>query len=152
MTEESKPVEVTETSVRLTLACDIAIGIAVPDPDETGTRIQAAHKYLNAKGKGPWWYRMVYRNDSWEYFSEDRLPAGVFLASDRRATVYGDVFIGELVCQHDRGSKVDVISLIAADVAGGIDLLDVPFCTSRNGQLVLTLPDGRKMTVPNPRK
>jgi hypothetical protein len=67
------------------------------DEFAAGVSITGAKKDLNCKGRGPQWYRMVWRPGSWQYVSSDRLPAGNFLASDRRASVSGEVYHGEIV-------------------------------------------------------
>lgn len=117
--------------------------------------ITGAKKDLNCKGRGPQWYRMVWRPGSWQYVSSDRLPAGNFLASDRRASVSGEVYHGEIVVSHDRGSPVDAAWLIRRPAEGGdgkwMKAIDCP-TKRRDGQLVFVLPDGTKIDLPNPRE
>lgn len=139
---------------RVRIACDIAAGRTLASPGASGTRIVAAKKDLNAKGNGPWWYRMVWRNGSWEYFSTDRLPMGTSRAHERRAAVYGEVFPGELVCSHDKGSSIDdEVNLVCFPDADDKVLVECGAVTKRrDGQLDIVLPDGSKITVPNPRK
>lgn len=134
------------------LACDIATGAVKPPEDIIGMSIRGGHKDLNAKGRGPWWYRMVLRNGAWTYFCEDRLPMGTFLAGDRRCSVRGDVYLGEVVAQHDKGGPVDAMYLIAPNVADNNMLCPVPFRKRKDGKFVVTLPDGREVVVSNPRK
>ena len=137
------------------IACAIATGAAIADPDAAGFRIRGGYKNLNARGNGPWWYRMVYRGGSWTYFSDERLPMGTFRASDRCASVYGTVYAGELLAQHDKGGKVDGVQLVRADPADPADpysLEGVEFSRGQDGSLSLTLPDGGKIVVPDPRK
>lgn len=141
---------------RVEAACDRAAGdksAQDADADEAGHSVRAGHKYLNAKGRGDWWYRMVWRNGSWQYFSDEKLPTGTFLAGDRKADVHGDVFIGEIVCQHDKGGPVDAMYLVCAPDEEGKDVLHVvEYRKRKDGQLVVTLPDGREVAVPNPRR
>lgn len=138
----------------LALACQIASGETLADPEAQGVRVCGGFKNLNAKGRGDHWYRMVWRNKVWTYFSDERLPSGSFLASDRRADVKGDVFLGELVCQHDKGGPVDVMYLViteGGDSAMG-KMQSVEFSKRRDGGFNVTLPDGRTVVVvPNPR-
>lgn len=137
----------------LALACDIATN-TVEAPESDPVQITAGYKDLNAKGNGAWWYRMVFRQNSWSYFSNDRLPTGTFLASDRRAKVKGDVFLGEIIAQHDRGGSVDCMYLVAPNPTDEDRpmLLPVKFAKRRDGNLSVTLPDNRKVVTPNPRK
>lgn len=136
----------------ITAACDIATGAVPSDPAAIGKNIRAAHKDLNCKGRGPCWYRMVYRNKQWEYFSDERLPGGNYLARDRRATVHGYVYLGELVCQHDRGKPIDAVWLACEPDEKDNVLVPCEYSSRRDGAIEVTLPNGQKMTVPNPRK
>lgn len=138
-------------SARVQAACDVAAGRTQADDAATGTRITGAKKDLNAKGRGPQWYCMVYRNRSWQYVSTDRLPSGTFLAADRRAEVYGEVYPGEIVVQHDRGSAVDAAWLVAAPNAEGKCLTKITFTKRRSGDLAFTLPDGSEVVLSDPR-
>lgn len=139
----------TETTDRIRRACDIAAGRAAADPSAPGKRIRAAHKNLNCKGRGDHWFRMVLRGSRWSYFSEERLPAGSFLAADRRCTVYGEVFSGELVCQHDKAKGVDAVWL-ACEPESSSALEECTFRKRRDGRLAVTLPDGTEVVVDNP--
>ena len=140
-----------QASDPVAVACGIARGECQADPNARAVRIRGGHKDLNAKGRGPWWFRMAYRSGSWTYFSDERLSAGTFLASDRRQTVHGDVFPGELICQHDRGGPVDAMYLIVEDEKPKDALVSVEFRKRRDGMLVVTLPDGSEVIVSNPR-
>lgn len=137
-------------------ACDIATGAVAADPASSGYRIVGAKKDLNCKGRGPQWYRMVYRNGSWRYVSDNRLPAGSFRASDRRATVHGNVYFGEIIVGHDHAGPVDEAFLVCniddADTGDDV-LLDLPTpSVRRDGKLSIELPDGRTLVLPNPRE
>lgn len=129
-------------------ACDIATGKTPADPSETGRSIFGAKKDLNSKGRGEHWYRMVYRSGGWEYVSDDRLPSGSFLASDRRCDASGDVYAGEIVIQHDRGGPVDVAYLV---ISPDEKMRKINFVKQRDGQLRFELPDGSEIILPNPR-
>jgi hypothetical protein len=128
-------------------ACAIATGEAQPDPSANAIGIRAAAKDLNAKGNGPIWYRMVWRGGRWSYFASERLPSGNYLAADRRATVHGDVYPGELVCQHARGEQVDAVWIVRAHEK---PLRKVEFTRTRDG-LRVQLPTGAMLTLPDPR-
>lgn len=139
---------------RYQLPCDIAQGKAEADPTSAAISIRAAHKDLNAKGRGPCWYRMVWRGNTWQYFSDGRLPTGTFRAAERRATVYGDVFVGEIIAQHDKGGPIEAVYLIAPGPSDSEIKLSpaLDFTKRRDGMLAVTLPDGSGIVLPNPRK
>lgn len=150
-TPTPEPIPAPAIAPRIQSACDIAIGRTPADDAEAGTRIVGAKKDLNAKGRGPQWYRMVYRAGQWQYVSADRLPSGTFLAADRRAEVYGEVYPGEIVVQHDRGAAVDLAWLAAAPNAEGKCLVKIGFARRRDGKLSFALPDGSEVVLPDPR-
>lgn len=142
----------TELAPAVKIACDIAAGRTPADPAGEGREIKGGYKNLNAKGNGPEWYRMVWRSGVWRYVSDDRMPQGKYLASERRCEVRGDVFGGELVAQHDRGAKIDTIYLIRINPdEAGKSLMKCEFKMRRDGQLAIMLPDGTEVLVPNPR-
>lgn len=132
-------------------ACEIATGRAEADSAEEGTVITGALKDLNSKGNGPQWYRMVYRSGSWQYVSTERLPNGSFRASDRRASVSGTVYTGELVISHDRGSPMDAAWLICEPNAEGKVMVGITFASRRDRRITFTLPDGSVVVLANPR-
>ena len=140
-----------QISDRVQSACDIATGRSPADAGATGTTITGSKKDLNAKGNGPEWHRMVYRG-SWRYVSDDRLPSGRYLASDRRASTSGEVYPGEIVVQHDRGSQVDSAWLACAPNSEGKSLVTCSFERQRDGQLKFSLPDGSEVVLPDPRR
>lgn len=150
--EQLVPETAPALEARIQIACDIATG-KIPAPDHDSPRnVVGAKKDLNSKGNGPEWFRMVYRNGSWRYVSDDRLPSGKFLASDRRATVYGEVFAGEIIAGHDRGGQIDSAWIVMAEPdAAGKNLKAITATKQRDGQLAFALPDGSKVVLPNPR-
>lgn len=129
------------------IACEIAAGRIPLDAAENAISVRASYKDLNCKGKGPECYRMVWRGGQWVYFADERLPSGSFRAADRRATVYGDVYPGELVCEHPRGGRIEAMWLVRSDPK---PLWVVRFVRARDG-LHVTLPSGTSITVPDPR-
>lgn len=131
-------------------ACEIATGRAQIPNDAPAIRVIGAEKDLNSRGRGPQWYRMVYRG-AWMYASSDRLPAGNFRAADRRATVYGNVYAGEIVADHDRGGPINDMYLVCADIGDGEHhLLKLSFQKIRSG-LRVALPNGETLDLPDPR-
>lgn len=154
MSTTTETPEVAEAlEARIQEACDLAAGRTPADPSAEGHRIIGAEKDLNCKGRGPQYYRMVYRDGSWQYVSDDRLPSGAFRASDRRAKVFGVVFVGEIVASHDRGAQIGVAYLVVSPnpEEGGV-LQKIGIKARRDGQLAFTLPDGSEIVTPNPRK
>jgi hypothetical protein len=129
-------------------ACELAATDGEPDGDHITVR--AARKDYNARGRcNEHWYRMVWRHNAWQYFSHERLPTGTFLARDRRATVLGEVWPGELVVQHDRGGPVNAVYLVVRQEK---PLRRCTFARTRAGALRITLPDGRTVERPDPRR
>lgn len=138
-------------SVRI--ACAIATGEA-RDPAANAIPVRAAYRNLNSKGNGAEWYRMVYRNGQFTYFSDGRMPTGKFLASERRVTLLGDVYAGEIVVEHDRGGPVNDVMLVCdpfTDSDGDArKFVSLKWSKQRNGIRAI-LPTGASITVPNPR-
>jgi hypothetical protein len=119
------------------------------DTTAQARRIRAAHKDYSAKGRRrEHWFRMVWRNGSWQYFGDRRLANGTFYAADRHDTVRGDVWDGELVAQHDRGGAVTDVYMIVDHPDG--ELMSLTFAR-RSGRLLVTLPDGEELDLPDPR-
>lgn len=150
----------TETStpaplpVTVRIACEIAVGEREPDPSAAAHVAAAAHREISARGATKAeWFRMVWRNGEWSYFAEGRMPTGRYLAADRRVTLRGSVYAGDLVAQHDRGAGVDAVYLVSDEPDDGDDwsLHTVPFTATRAG-LLITLPTGGVITLPNPRR
>ena len=142
----------TQVAWLIQTACDIAMGRLAPDPTESGHRTVGARRELNSKGNGPEWYRMVYRAGAWRYVSDDRLPRGTFLASDRRATVWGDVYSGEIMARHDRGQGIDRVYIVRPFGVDDQRLIVCAFVKQRDDNLRVKLPTGDEVTVSNPRK
>jgi len=130
-------------------ACEIAASGS--EPPEPSMRVEAGHCDYSARGRRrAHWYRMVWRGDAWQYFSSTRMGPVGLLASTRHQTVYGEVWHGEVVIQHDRGGPIDAAYLV---VAGEEDpLVECGLSRTRDGQLRITLPDGRTLLRPNPRR
>lgn len=150
---ESEPQTQSPLPLHVVVACDVATGTIQSDPAACAIKITAARKDLNAKGRGATWYRMVLRSGQWKYFADGRLPSGNFLACDRRASVRGKVYEGELVCRHHKGGQVDSVQLVVdspSEDGNKGQLVDVDFVAQRNG-LRITLPTGAMITAPDPR-
>lgn len=141
-----------EIAPSLRRACDIATGRAEPDEATESYSIRAAHKDYNARGScREHWYRMVWRG-GWQYFGDGRLPTANFLASDRRASVMGDVFPGEVVIGHDRGGPIDLAWLVTCDAEDPAKPLRKCQLARVRAGLKLTLPDGSEIVRPDPRQ
>lgn len=145
-----QPADPPKVALETQAACDIAAGRVQADPAAIGASIIGAKKDLNCKGRGPQWYRMVWRAGTWQYVSDERLPAGSFRASERRAEVHGEVFPGEIVVGHDRGGPVDS-AWLARERVDGKALVTITFAKRRDGNLAFTLPDGSIVVLSNPR-
>lgn len=130
-------------------ACQIAAG--EPGSEEPVKKITGAKRDLNAKGNGSEWYRMVWRSGQWRYVSDERLPPGRFLARERRCSVQGEVYEGEIVVQHDRGKPVDRAYLVCQPNEAGSVLEELPFKKLRSGELRIALPNGTQVDRPDPR-
>jgi hypothetical protein len=129
-------------------ACDVAFTGA--EPPDVPRKVRAAHKDYNSRGRcREHWYRMVWRAGEWRYLGDRRLAAGTFLASDRHDTVWDEVWPGEIVIQHDRGGPIDVAYLVVDQEK---PLVQCGIGRTRDGQLRVTLPDGRSLLRPNPRR
>ena len=144
-------------SPRLTNACLVAAGTEPADPAATGIQIRAGYRDLNCKMSGEEWHRMVYRDAKWSYYSDERIPSRGIRASERKCITHGEVFHGELVCQHYIGKPVDAVYLIADQKEiwnsnSPKQIHSVEFVKQRDGNLRITLPDGKKVILPNPRK
>lgn len=138
--------EQTAEQATITRACNIALGLE-KGLEAKPVKMTVAKKDYNSRGRcQEHWFRMVWRNGSWGYIGA-RLPSGNFLASDRRAEVVAEVYEGELVARHDRGGKIEAVSII---VNGTRKVLE--FYRTRVGNLKITLPDGREIELPDPRK
>lgn len=135
-------------------ACDIAADRVQASPDDEGISIVGAQKNKNSNGRGDEWYRMVWRGGSWKYVSDDRLPSGNFLAADRRAKVYGEVYPGEIIVAHDRGGQVECAYLVYAQDGEEFILAQnrIEFTRRRDGKLSFTLPDNSTVVLLDPRK
>jgi hypothetical protein len=135
----------------------------IPD-DERPIRVIGARADYSARMRArEHWFRMVYREHRWTYFTDYLEPIGL-RAAQRHQTLYGDVYIGELLAQHDRGGPVDVLYLVADRAVprrAGVDresadqrgtLIRLDFYAGRDGKLRVELPDGSALTLPNPRR
>lgn len=118
-------------------------------------KVTAASKDYNARGKcRHHWFRMLWAGGSWQYFADERLPSGTYLAADRGATVYGDVETGDVLVQHDRGGKVDIVYVVV-DLPDGQNrkyaCMRLPF-RRRAGKLLVSMPfEDAERVYPDPR-
>jgi hypothetical protein len=60
------------------------------------------------------------------------------------------VWPGEIVIQHDRGGPIDAAYLVVDEDQK--PLIQCRLGRTRDGQLRITLPDGREIVRPNPRR
>lgn len=148
-------VDAAAISPHILSACRIATGQDEPSTTDAPIMVRCKHKDLNAKGRGPHWYRLAWRNKAWVYLSSDRLPSGTFLASDRRCTIRGEAYHGEILAQHDYGGPVDAAYLVAIpgpNAAAQDCLISLAKPVKlRDGSLRFELPDGSHVCTLNPR-
>ncbi len=165
MNEQNSAVQTENIAIdpELALACALASGGVSPDEAATAIRVIAAKKNLTAKGSGEESYRrrLPAGETAWEWISDERLPRGHFLASERRAEVRGDVFAGDLLAWFSRQIKggasqgeatIDSFQLVIgklgdcrARVSKALD-----HTRRRDGRFAVTLPDGSVMVVTSP--
>lgn len=141
-------------SLAVRVACDIATGVTKPDSSATAISVVAASRNLNTRGTGHEWYRLVYRASQWVYFQEGRMPKGKFLASERRVTLYGDVYEGEILAGHPRGAAIESVRLVVDepdDDGSRGRLISCEWSVTRAGIRVI-LPTGAHLNLPNPRR
>jgi hypothetical protein len=130
-------------------ACEIAATGA--EPPDRPQNVRAAHCDYSARGRRrEHWYRMVWRDNQWQYYARERLVRVGMLASTRHQTVYGTVWPGEILVQHDHGGPVDVAWLVVDHPKEC--LVRCELSVTRRGELKITLPDGRTVVRPNPRR
>jgi len=154
MTDESE--EIKKVGPRTVRACAIARG-EQDAPEEPLGRLCVGNKDVNARGSvHGWWYAMRWNGSTWEYPSDDRLPTGMFLASDRRASIYADVYEGDVFVTHNRGGGIDSEGWVirVPNTEKGEDKAQKTVTLVkrlRSGLLRIELPDGTSIERPNPR-
>jgi hypothetical protein len=158
-TATAEPATAISEAVRL--ACDIATGSA-RDPAAVAIITRAAWRDLNAKGNGTETYRRALSpGGAWRFVSNDRLPRGTFLAGDRKAVVRGDVYVGDLLADYDRGlsrgassgeAKHDgKIGLVVGHHDGKVLKEDIEWMDvvrQKDGTWRVILPTGAHLTFP----
>lgn len=140
------------------IACSIARGEQQPDPAATGFSIRGAWRDLNSRGHGSESYRrrLPAGEHTWTWVSDERLPRVGIRASERRCSVEGEVFAGDLIAEFSRSidSRVGAVSIdyicIVGERATGKHLTACQFTRRRDGQYDVTLPDGSTVTVASP--
>lgn len=139
------------------IACDIATGAAA-DPAAVAISTRGAWRDVNAKGNGSETYRRALSpGGAWRFVSSERLPRGTFLASDRKATVHGDVYVGDLVADYDRSlragkSQGDAthdgkIGIVLAPADKGAEILWMDAIRQKDGTWRVILPTGAHLTI-----
>ena len=135
MSEQAIPDE------RVSIANAIATGKEQIPPTAAPIRARGAANDYNAKGRGSTIARRVLRNGAWEWVSA---PAsrGRYLASDRKDTQYGNVWIGEVLATYTLGGRGKPEPDNFLLVLGSDDPMfhKLPHTLRRDGQYSLTLP------------
>jgi hypothetical protein len=149
----------TAISEAIRLACDIATGTA-KDPAAAAIRGKGAWRDLNAKGNGTESYRRALSpGGSWRFVSSERLPRGTFLAADRGAKVFGNIYTGDLVADYERSlrggasqgeaahnGKVGLI--IRRNDEGQVVIKWMDAILQKDGTWRVILPTGAHLTIP----
>lgn len=144
-------------SERGRIACDVATGDAA-DPTAVAIGTRGAWRDVNAKGNGSETYRRALSpGGAWRFVSSARLPRGTFLASDRKATVHGDVYVGDLVADYDRSLRGGrsqgeathdgKIGLVVAPADKGAEILWMDAVRQKDGTWRVVLPTGAHLTI-----
>lgn len=140
------------------LACDIATGAAV-DPTATAISTKGAWRDLNARQNGSEHYRRALTpGGTWRFVSSERLPRAMYLAHERRVTLRGDVYVGDLVADFDRGishgrstgeAKHDgKVGLVTGPADKGAEIWWMDVVRQKNGTWRVILPTGAHLTIP----
>jgi hypothetical protein len=152
--------ETTVLSEAIRIACDLATG-AVSDPTAGAIRTRAAWRHLNAKGNGNETYRRALSpGGQWRFVSGERLPRGTYLAGDRKASIRGDVFMGDLVADYDRAlshgkSRGEAahdgkIGLVTGPADNGAEIWWMDAIRQKDGTIRVILPTGAHLTIVAP--
>jgi hypothetical protein len=127
-----------ETPSHLTPEVAQACAIAASDGEPAGDPMLIAGA---CKRAGEHWYRLVWRHGAWQYCTRGRLASDISYH-----VIYGCVWPGELIAQHDHGGPVVSISLVTDE-----NPLEPCAFARGAGTLRITLPDGRTVERPDPR-
>lgn len=142
------------------IACDLATSEAV-DATAAAIAIRGSWRDLNAKGNGSESYRRAMSpGRPWRFVASSRLPSKTFLASDRRTTIRGDVFPGDLLADYERrlhaGQSTSEavhdgqIGLVVGPSDDGADIVWMDAVRQKDGTLRVILPTGAHLTVATP--
>lgn len=115
-------------------ACEIAATDGEPGGDPM--LIRGAYKRA-----GEHWYRVVWRYGGWKSCAHGDLASNTSCY-----VMYGRVWPGELIAQHDHGGPVTSVWL----VTDTNPLEPCTFTRRGDGTLCITLPDGREVKRPDP--
>lgn len=137
----------TDSAIRK--ACDIAAERIKADPADKAMLVCLAGRDMNCRLIGEEWYRMRWTGEKWEYIV--RLPPLTRIEKDRHCLVNGEVFLGDILLQHQKGGGVTQILLVAALEDGSPSLFHCPHAARRDGNVAFDLPDGTEIVRPNPR-
>lgn len=143
------------------IACDIATGVA-SDPTASAIRMRGSWRDLNAKQNGSETYRRALSpGRAWRFASSEKLPYATFLAGDRKAVVYGDVFVGDLLADYDRaiaGGRSKGAAVFDGKIGIVVGVLpsgkaDIEWCDTtkqKDGMYRVILPTGAHHNVADP--
>lgn len=163
-TEQTTATDEQSTAISETvkIACDIATGTATDD-SAVAARSRGSWRDLNAKGNGTETYRRALSpGGTWRFVAAERLPRGTFLAADRGACVRGDVYVGDLIADYDRGLRGGTsqgearhdgkVGLVVSHHDGKLMKSDIEWMDvvrQKNGTWRVILPTGAHLTMPS---
>jgi hypothetical protein len=145
---------------RVVAACDVATGAAA-DPAAVAISTKGSWRDLNARGNGTETYRRALSpGGAWRFVAEERLPRGSLLASDRKALVRGDVFVGDLVADYERSLRGGAsqgeavhdgkVGLVVGSTGRGAEIEWMDIYRQKDGTWRVVLPTGAHLTFPGP--
>jgi len=140
----------------------IAIAHGKNDDVASAIRTKAAWRDLSARGSGTESYRrrLPAGTSVWTWVSSDRLPRGTYVASDRRSSVFGESYPGDLLAEFERGQsrgEAKITRFLLVHETGACDDRPTHIVTPcdharrSDGVYCVTLPDGSELLVTDPR-
>lgn len=142
------------------IACDIATGAAA-DATAVAIPLRGAWRDVNAKGNGDEHYRRALSpGGSWRFVAAERLPRGMFVAADRKASIRGDVYVGDLLADYDRplrggrsqgeATHDGKIGLVIAAASKGAEIEWLDVARQKDGSWRVILPTGAHLSFSSP--
>lgn len=129
-------------------AQQIALGLAPLDATDC-VEIRASWRHYSSSLKtGHETHRLVWRNGEWRYLSPRRLPKLCYRTRNEEITEVAAN--GELIAQHERGSRIEAVYLV--DTAAEKPLRPLNFRRTADGQLIIEITSSDTVKLPDPRR